>query len=67
MIFKTRGLVSHISKYMTLKPGDIILTGTPEGVASGYKTADKPWIKEGDTVTVEIESLGRLTSHFVKE
>ena len=67
MVFKSRGLVSHISKYMTLKPGDIILTGTPEGVASGYKTADKPWIKDGDTVTVEIESLGRLTSHFVKE
>lgn len=67
MIFKSRGLVSHISKYMTLKPGDIILTGTPEGVASGYKTADKPWIKEGDTVTVEIESLGRLTNRFEKE
>lgn len=67
MVFKSRGLVSHISKYMTLKPGDIILTGTPEGVASGYKTADKPWIKDGDTVTVEIETLGRLTNHFKKE
>ena len=67
MIFKTRGLVSHISKYMTLKPGDIILTGTPEGVASGYKTANKPCIKDGDSVSVEIEYLGTLTNHFKKE
>lgn len=67
MIFKSKSLVSHISQYMTLEPGDIILTGTPEGVASGYKTAEKPWIKDGDIVTVEIESLGRLTNRFEME
>ena len=67
MIFKSRSLVSYISQFMTLEPGDIILTGTPEGVASGYKTAIKPWIKAGDTVTVEIESLGSLTNRFKME
>lgn len=64
MIFKTKTLISHISEHMTLKPGDIILTGTPEGVASGYKGSVKPWIKDGDEVVVEIESLGRLVNRF---
>src|SRR5699024_6469085 len=67
MIFKSKSLVSHISQYMTLEPGDIILTGTPEGVASGYKTAEKSWIKDVAIATVEIESLGRFTNRFEME
>lgn len=67
MIFKSKTLINHISQYMTLKPGDIILTGTPEGVASGYKEAEKPWIQDGDEVIVEIESLGRLINRFEVE
>src|SRR5690625_3077167 len=67
MIFKSKTLINHISQYMTLKPGDIILTGTPEGVASGYRGAEKPWIQDGDEVIVEIESLGRLINRFEVE
>lgn len=60
MIFSVRELVSYISRYMTLEPGDIILTGTPEGVIFGL--TDKVWLAPGDEVTIEIEKLGRLTS-----
>ncbi|GAB3056356.1 fumarylacetoacetate hydrolase family protein [Salinicoccus sesuvii] len=64
MIFKCETLVSYISHYMTLKPGDIILTGTPEGVALGYPEDRRPWLQDGDVVTVEIEGLGSLTTHM---
>ncbi|WP_026366322.1 fumarylacetoacetate hydrolase family protein [Salinicoccus albus] len=67
MIFKSEALVSYISKYMTLHPGDVILTGTPEGVAQGYKGDEKPWVAPGDEVSVEIEDLGRLVTTMVRE
>lgn len=66
MIFNCEEIISYISKHMTLTPGDIILTGTPEGVAMGYPEGEKPFLKPGDEVTVEIEKLGSLTNHFVK-
>jgi len=56
MIFPVYRLVSFLSQYMTLMPGDIILTGTPEGVIMGMK--EKNWLKKGDVVRVEIEKLG---------
>jgi 2-keto-4-pentenoate hydratase/2-oxohepta-3-ene-1,7-dioic acid hydratase in catechol pathway len=58
MIFSVAKLVSYTSQYIPLEPGDIITTGTPEGVAMGR--ADKPWLKPGDVVDVEVEGLGRL-------
>jgi 2-keto-4-pentenoate hydratase/2-oxohepta-3-ene-1,7-dioic acid hydratase in catechol pathway len=58
MIFSVAHVISYISQYFTLQPGDLITTGTPEGVAMGR--ADKPWLKPGDEVVVEIEKLGRL-------
>jgi len=61
MIFNCQQIISYTSKYMTLKPGDVILTGTPEGVALGHE-GEKPWIEAGDEVTVEIERLGRLVT-----
>lgn len=67
MIFKSEALISYISKYMTLNPGDVILTGTPEGVAHGYEGDEKPWINPGDEVVVEIEELGRLVTNMVAE
>ncbi|MFC3419105.1 fumarylacetoacetate hydrolase family protein [Salinicoccus hispanicus] len=67
MIFKCEALVSYISHYMTLKPGDIILTGTPEGVALGYPEDSRPWLRDGDVVTVEIEDLGSLITHMESE
>ena len=65
MVFSTKQLVSYISRYLTLEPGDVILTGTPEGVIFGDDPAI--WLKAGDEVTVEIEKLGRLTNTFQAE
>jgi 2-keto-4-pentenoate hydratase/2-oxohepta-3-ene-1,7-dioic acid hydratase in catechol pathway len=61
MLFNCRQLVSYVSKYITLKPGDIIFTGTPEGVIAGYPKDKQVWLKAGDKVTTSIEKLGELT------
>jgi 5-oxopent-3-ene-1,2,5-tricarboxylate decarboxylase / 2-hydroxyhepta-2,4-diene-1,7-dioate isomerase len=58
MIFPVGRLVSAISRYMTLQPGDVIATGTPEGVSP---------IQPGDVVEVEVEGLGTLRNQVVKE
>jgi 2-keto-4-pentenoate hydratase/2-oxohepta-3-ene-1,7-dioic acid hydratase in catechol pathway len=60
MVFDCKQLVSYISKYMTLRPGDIIFTGTPEGVISGYPKDKQVWLKPGDKVVTTIEHLGEL-------
>lgn len=65
MIFPVAYLISYISQYFTLEPGDLISTGTPEGVVIGMK--EKVWLRPGDTTTVEIDKLGRLTNTFVAE
>jgi 2-keto-4-pentenoate hydratase/2-oxohepta-3-ene-1,7-dioic acid hydratase in catechol pathway len=44
----------------TLEPGDIIFTGTPEGVIAGYAKEKQVWLKPGDKITVTIEKLGEL-------
>jgi 2-keto-4-pentenoate hydratase/2-oxohepta-3-ene-1,7-dioic acid hydratase in catechol pathway len=67
MIFSCAEIVSYISKHMTLEPGDLILTGTPEGVVFGLPEDQRVYIQPGDVVTVEIEKLGRLTNKFVQE
>lgn len=67
MIFHCDEIVSYISQHMTLEPGDIILTGTPEGVVLGLPRAERVYLKPGDLVTVEIEKLGRLTNRMVAE
>ena len=56
MIFDVRTLVSYISKFMTLYPGDLIATGTPPGVGSGMKPP--VFLKEGDVMEPGIEGLG---------
>ncbi len=63
MIFSVAECISHISQYMTLKPGDVISTGTPEGVVMGMK--EKNWLKPGDEVVVEVEGLGKCTNRMV--
>ena len=60
MVFSVPQLVSYISQHMTLEPGDLISTGTPEGVILGM--AEKNWLKPGDVVEVEVEGLGRLSN-----
>jgi 2-keto-4-pentenoate hydratase/2-oxohepta-3-ene-1,7-dioic acid hydratase in catechol pathway len=63
MIFGVAELVSYISRHWTLEPGDVIATGTPQGVASGRP--DKPWLRPGDEVVVEVGQLGRLVNRMV--
>ena len=63
MIFTVAEIVSYISRYFTLEPGDLIVTGTPEGVAMGRE--DKPWLKPGDEVVVEVERLGTLKNVMI--
>ncbi|WP_068615529.1 fumarylacetoacetate hydrolase family protein [Paenibacillus tuaregi] len=66
MIFHCDEIISYISRHMTLEPGDLILTGTPEGVVMGLPESERVWLRDGDTVTVEIEGLGSLTNRLVK-
>jgi 2-keto-4-pentenoate hydratase/2-oxohepta-3-ene-1,7-dioic acid hydratase in catechol pathway len=60
MVFSVAEVISYASQYMTLEAGDIISTGTPEGVILGRDP--KVWMKAGDEVTVEVGDLGRLTN-----
>ena len=63
MIFSVAESISYISQYMTLKPGDVISTGTPEGVVMGMQ--EKNWLKPGDEVVVEVEGLGKCANRMV--
>jgi 2,4-didehydro-3-deoxy-L-rhamnonate hydrolase len=57
MIFSVAQIVSHVSQYMTLLPGDIIATGTPPGVGLGIKPTPV-FLKPGDVMTLSIQNLG---------
>lgn len=57
MIFSVARFIAHVSEFMALLPGDVLTTGTPEGVAGGME--NPKWLKEGDRVEVEITGLGR--------
>ena len=63
MIFSVAELVSYISRFMSLQPGDVILTGTPAGVGLGQKPP--VYLKPGDVVTASIEYLGEQTHTVV--
>ena len=65
MIFDCKKLVSFISQRMTLRPGDIIFTGTPEGVIIGYPKDKQVWLKAGDRITTRIAKLGELEFRLV--
>ena len=58
MIFDVNHIVWYLSQFMVLRPGDIINTGTPAGVALG-RPDPKPYLRAGDVVTLEIDGLGR--------
>jgi len=60
MVFNCKQLVAYASRYFTLKPGDLIFTGTPEGVISGYPKDKQVWLKAGDKLVTSIEKLGDL-------
>ena len=63
MIFNCAQLISFASGIFPLSPGDVIFTGTPQGVIFGQKEPreQRAWLKGGDEVTSELEGLGRLT------
>ena len=58
MVFDVPALIESLSSTMTLRPGAVLLTGTPPGV--GFARTPPVWLKAGDTVAVEIEKIGRL-------
>lgn len=62
MIFDVGHVVWYLSQFMVLRPGDVINTGTPAGVALGR--TDHPYLREGDVVELEIDGLGRQRQHF---
>jgi len=63
LIFKVPELVSHISKVMTLEPGDVISTGTPGGV--GFTRKPPIYLQPGDIVEIEVEGIGILRNPVV--
>ena len=68
MIFTVAKLVSYVSEFMTLMPGDVITTGTPPGVGMGMKNNGKPapsYLKAGDTIALGIEGLGEQHQRVV--
>lgn len=64
MIFTVAEVIAYASQVMTLNPGDVISTGTPEGVIMGM--AEKVWMKPGDEYIVEVEGLGKLSNKMVE-
>lgn len=65
LIFSIPSLISYISSFAALKPGDVIVTGTPEGV--GFTRKPPVFLKPGDRVDIEISSIGTLSNAVVDE
>lgn len=65
LLFGIADLISYISTFTTLRPGDLIVTGTPSGVASARE--DKPYLRDGQVVTVTVEGIGSCVNKFVAE
>ena len=64
MIFSTAQIIADLSRHFTLLPGDLIFTGTPQGVMHGYPADQKNWLKPGDEVEITIENIGTLRTTF---
>ncbi len=65
MMFPIADLIAHLSTFVTLEPGDVIVTGTPGGV--GFRRNPPVWMKPGDVVEIEVEGVGTLRNPVVKE
>jgi 2,4-didehydro-3-deoxy-L-rhamnonate hydrolase len=63
MVFGVKTLVSYISQFMTLEPGDVITTGTPPGVGAGKKPPR--FLRAGDAMELGVDKLGRQDQHVV--
>jgi acylpyruvate hydrolase len=64
LIFGVPQLLSHLSSLMTLEPGDIVATGTPEGV--GGAREPRVWLGDGDELAIESPTLGRLETRIAR-
>lgn len=64
MVFSVAHVIWYLSQFMVLRPGDLINTGTPAGVAMGMP--GQPYLRAGDTVELEIDGLGRARQNFVQ-
>ena len=64
MIFSPAQIIADLSRHFTLLPGDLIFTGTPQGVMHGYPADQKSWLEPGDTVEVTIQGIGTLKNTF---
>ena len=64
MIFSLAQIIADLSSHFTLLPGDLIFTGTPQGVMHGYPKDRKNWLKPGDSVDITIEGIGTLHNTF---
>jgi 2-keto-4-pentenoate hydratase/2-oxohepta-3-ene-1,7-dioic acid hydratase in catechol pathway len=62
MIFDVPALIESLSSTMTLRPGAVILTGTPQGV--GFARTPPVWLKDGDKIVIEVERIGKLENTF---
>ena len=60
MIFTCAQIIAYASSLFTLLPGDVISTGTPEGVIIGKPEAKQVWLKAGDRVECSVEKCGEL-------
>ena len=65
MIFYCDEIIAYLSQYLTLKPSDIIITGTPEGVLMGLPEEERHFMKPGDEMIIQIEKLGQLKNVLV--
>mgnify|MGYP001231527939 FL=1 len=65
MIFNTNFILSYLSKFMSLQPGDLVTTGTPAGVGMGMKP--QIFLKPGDNIKIAIDNLGTQTSKIVSK
>lgn len=63
MIINIEEIIEELSAAMTLEPGDIISTGTPDGVGMGYNP--RKFLKQGDIVRCEIEGLGSISNKII--
>ena len=61
MVFGVAEILAHASRLMTLEPGDVVLTGTPEGVGAARRPPR--FLQDGDVVEVAVERLGRLRNY----
>ncbi|PYB68497.1 hypothetical protein DMB44_03935 [Thermoplasma sp. Kam2015] len=62
MIFNVPKIIEYLSRYFRLEPGDLVFTGTPEGVILGMPEEKRVWLKHGDVIEVNITGIGTLTN-----